>query len=66
MASHTDLVTLMQGFRLFSLAESKQHTTIRGYMGKLQIFLRYLRIHAPPVDASQLTATHLRAVLVHL
>jgi site-specific recombinase XerD len=66
MASDTNLVTLIQGFRLFCLAEGKQRTTIRWYMGELSIFLRYLRSHDLPVNASELTATHLRGFLVHL
>ncbi len=37
MARTTDLPTLLEGFRLSCLAEGKQPTTIRGYMGKLKI-----------------------------
>ena len=66
MAATTDLSTLIEGFRLFCLAEGKQRTTIRWYMGKLKIFLNYLQTHDLPTDASQLTTTHLRAFLVHL
>ncbi len=66
MVVHTDLATLIEGFRLFWLAEGKQGTTIRWYMGKLKIFLSHLQTYDLPTDASQLTTTHLRAFLVHL
>lgn len=60
------LPTLLEGFRLYCLAEGKQPTTILWYMGKLKIFLRYLQTEGLPLDAGELTITHLRAFLVHL
>lgn len=41
MAGITDLPTLVEGFRLYCLAEGKRPTTIRWYMGKPTIFLEY-------------------------
>lgn len=66
MARITELPALFEGFRLYCLAEGKQPTTILWYMGKLKIFLRYLRTEDLPLDAGELTVTHLRAFLVHL
>ncbi len=66
MAKTTDLSTLVEGFRLYCLAEGNQPTTIRWYMGKLDIFQRYLKDHHLPTNASQITTTHLRRFLVHL
>jgi site-specific recombinase XerD len=66
MSKITDLNTLIEGFRLYCLAEGKQPTTIRWYMGKLNIFQRYLKDHDLPTDASQITTTHLRQFLVYL
>jgi len=66
MARTTDLSTLLEGFRLYCLAEGKRPTTIRWYMGKLKIFLEYLQTQELPTDAAKLTTTHLRAFLVHL
>jgi len=66
MARTTDLPALLDGFRLSCLAEGKRLTTIRWYMGKLKIFLRYLQTQELPTDAAELTTTHLRTFLVHL
>ena len=66
MAGITDLHTLLDGFRLFCLAEGKQATTIRWYMGKLKIFLSYLQAENLSTDVTELTTTHLRVFLVHL
>jgi hypothetical protein len=43
MTKITDLNTLIEGFRLYCMAEGKQPTTIRWYMHKLDIFQRYLK-----------------------
>jgi len=48
MARTTDLSTLLEGFRLYCLAEGKRPTTIRWYMGKLETFIRYLHIEWLP------------------
>ncbi len=61
-----DLDTLFEGFRLYCLAEGKQPTTIRWYMGKLRVFRRYLQTSGYPTNATLITSTHLRAFLVHL
>ena len=66
MTTTTDLSTLMEGFHLYCLAEGKQATTIRWYLGKLRILLQYLTTSDLPTDAADLTTTHLRAFLVHL
>ena len=66
MATTTDLATLIEGYRIFCLAEGKQPTTTRWYVGKLEVFLAYLKEHDMPTDASELTTTHFRAFLVHL
>ena len=66
MNATTDLRTLMEGFRLYCLAEGKQATTIRWYLGKLSIFLRFLHDEGLPTEACELSTTHLRAFLVHL
>jgi len=42
MSKSTDLATLIQGLRLYCLAEGRRPSTIRWYMGKLQIFLMWL------------------------
>ena len=57
---------LLEGFRLFCLAEGKQATTVRWYLGKLQIFLRYLQEQGLPTDVAELTTTHLRGFLVYM
>jgi len=66
MAATTDLATLIEGYRIFCLAEGKRPMTIRWYVGKLEVFLAYLKEHDMPSDASELTTTHLRTFLVHL
>jgi len=66
MASATDLVSLYEGFRLYCLAEGKQQTTIRWYMGKLRVFFRYLQKSGLSTDASELTTANIRGFLVHL
>ncbi|MBC7264763.1 MAG: tyrosine-type recombinase/integrase [Chloroflexi bacterium] len=66
MAGNTDLTTLIEGFRLFCLAEGKQVTTMRWYMGKLKVFVNYLQAQNLPTSATEITTTHLRAFLVHL
>lgn len=55
-----------RGFPLYCLAEGNQPTTIRWYMGKLNIFQPYLKDHDLPINGSQITTTHLRKFLVHL
>ena len=66
MTKITDLNTLIDGFRLYCMAEGKQPTTIRWYMHKLAIFRRYLEDCDLPTDASKTTTTRLRRFLVHL
>ena len=66
MSRVSDLSTLMEGYRLFCLAEGKQPTTIRWYLGKLRILRRYLAKNDLPSDMAEVTTTHLRAFLVHL
>lgn len=66
MINATDVAVLMKGFRLCCLAEGKSPTTIRWYMGKLNVFLRYLQGQGFPADVCRLTTTHLRAFLAHL
>ncbi len=66
MNATVDLDMLFEGFRLYCLAEGKQPTTIRWYMGKLRVFRRYLQVSGYPTDATLITSTHLRAFLVHL
>jgi site-specific recombinase XerD len=66
MDHETELAKLVDGFRLYCLAEGKQHTTIRWYLGKLGIFLQYLQAEQLPTRPGQVTTTHLRAFLVHL
>ncbi len=66
MTRTTEVPALFEAFRLYCLVEGKQPTTILWYMGKLKIFLRYLQTEDLPLDAGELTITHLRAFLVHL
>ncbi len=66
MTKITGLSTLVEGFRLYCMAEGKQPTTIRWYMHKLDIFQHYLKGQDIPTNASQLSTTHLRQFLVHL
>lgn len=66
MTKITDLNTLIEGFRLYCLAEGKQPTTVRWYMHKLDIFQRYLKGQDIPINTSHITTTHLRQFLVHL
>jgi hypothetical protein len=66
MNATADLDMLFEGFRLYCLAEGKQPTTIRWYMGKLRVFRRYLQMSGYPTDVTLITSTHLRAFLVHL
>jgi len=66
MDHETELAKLVDGFRLYCLAEGKQRTTIRWYLGKLRIFLDYLRAEQLLTCPSEVTTTHLRAFLVHL
>ena len=66
MTNTTQLSTLIQGFRIYCLAEGRQPTTIRWYLGKLEILNQYFEQQGFPTDAAQITTTHLRAFLVHL
>jgi len=66
MGRTRELKTLIGGFRLYCLAEGKQSTTIRWYMGKLAIFERYLLDHDFPIDVTEITINHLRAFLAYL
>lgn len=60
MARITELPTLLKGFRLSCLAEGKQSTTIRWYMGKLRIFLRYLQTKELPTEFRRFINLHRR------
>jgi integrase/recombinase XerD len=62
----TNLTELTEGFRLYCMAEGKSPRTIRWYLGKLDIFQKYLVEHGLPTDAGEVTTTHLRGFLVHL
>ena len=66
MSKSTDLVTLIKGFRLYCLAEGRRPSTIRWYMGKLQIFLKWLDSSDGPLDAQLLDVNHLRSFIVYL
>lgn len=66
MAKTTDLFTLLEGFRLYCLAEGRQPSTIRWYMGKLHIFLRWLEDSHCSLDAEMLRIQHLRTFMAHL
>ena len=66
MPTITYLDTLFEGYHLYCLADGKQPTTIRWYMGKLGVFRDFLATRGYPTDAAQLTATHVRAFLVYL
>ncbi len=66
MSKSTDLVTLIKGFRLYCLAEGRRPSTIRWYMGKLQIFLKWLDGSDGPLDAQLLDVNHLRSFIVYL
>ena len=66
MTNTTDVAVLVEGSRLCCLAESKSPTTIRWYMGKLNVFHGYLQAQGFPADVCRLTTTHLRAFLAHL
>jgi len=66
MSDVSELTVLMEGYRLFCLAEGKQPTTIRWYMGKLRVLRQYLVDNGVPTDTVNITTTHLRAFMVHL
>jgi len=66
MSKNTDLVTLIQGFRLYCLAEGRRPSTIRWYMGKLHIFLKWLEDTHCPLDAELFRVDHLRSFMAHL
>ena len=66
MGKTRELNTLMDGFRLYCLAEGKRSTTIRWYIGKLTIFERYLLSNDSPTDVTEITVNHLRAFLAYL
>ncbi|HOG46783.1 MAG TPA: tyrosine-type recombinase/integrase [Anaerolineae bacterium] len=66
MAKNTNLATMLEGYRLYCIAEGKSSRTIRWYQGKLHLFAGYLEEQGLPSDVAELTTTHLRAFLVHL
>ena len=66
MSKSTDLVTLIQGFRLYCLAEGRRPSTIRWYMGKLHIFSKWLGNNHGPLDAELLRIQHLRSFMAYL
>ena len=66
MRPPTDLGEMIEGFRLYCLAESKRPTAIAWYMQKLRYFHRYLKGRGLPTHISEIRIDHLRAFLVHL
>jgi len=66
MTGSTSFPTLVEGYRVYCLAEGKSPKTIRWYLGKLRIFQEYLAAQGIPLDAAAVTTAHLRAFLVHL
>lgn len=66
MTGSTPFPTLVEGYRVYCLAEGKSPKTIRWYLGKLRIFQEYLAAQGIPLDAAAVTSAHLRAFLVHL
>lgn|GEM_PF-3216121 len=66
MSRSTELATLIQGFRLYCLAEGRRPSTIRWYMGKLRIFLQWLEDNHVPLDAELLRVDHLRSFMAYL
>jgi site-specific recombinase XerD len=57
---------MLEGYRLYCIAEGKSPTTIRWYQGKLGLFANYLKEQGLSTDVTETTTTHLRAFLVHL
>jgi site-specific recombinase XerD len=57
---------MVDGFRLYCLAEGKATTTIRWYLGELAILEHYLKANGLPTTAEAISLNHLRAFLVHL
>ena len=66
MRQVTDLDGLIEGFRLYCLAEGKAPKTIGWYIPKLIYLSEYLEENGLPTDVTQITITHLRTFVVHL
>lgn len=60
------LETLVKGYRLYCQAEGKSLYTIRWYMGKLRIFLRYLHNGGHSTEAEELSTEAICAFVVYL
>jgi integrase/recombinase XerD len=66
MRTVTNLEKLVEGFRLYCLAEGKAAKTIGWYIPKLVYLREYLEGNGLPSDVSKITVNHLRAFVVHL
>ncbi len=66
MRSVTSLEELIEGFRLYCLAEGKAPKTIGWYIPKLIYLKQYLEENDLPTDGTQMTINHLRTFIVHL
>ena len=66
MRSVTDLKTMLQGYRLYCMADGKSPLTTRWYLGKLRIFGTYLENNGYPTELREITTAHIRAFLVYL
>jgi len=66
MTKSIEIQSLIEGFRLYCMAEGKRPNTVRWYMSKLKIFQNYLKTHDLPTDVNQITIAHLREFLVYL
>lgn len=66
MRSVTSLEELIEGFRLYCLAEGKAPKTIGWYIPKLIYLKQYLEENGLPTDVTQMTINHLRTFIVHL
>jgi len=60
------LERLVEGYRLYCQAEGKSPHTIRWYMGKLRVFLQYLRNGGHDTDSEELSTEAIRAFVVYL
>ena len=66
MRTATNLEELVEGFRLYCLAEGKARKTIRWYIPKLVYLREYLEENGLPTDVSKINVNHLRTFIVHL
>jgi len=60
------LEELIEGFRLYCLAEGKAPKTIGWYIPKLIYLKQYLEENGLPTDVMQIIIDHLRTFIVHL